>query len=525
MKKKNDTVTINRACLYLRFSDDKQIGGTSIAVQDKACRDFCKLHDWKVALVEKNEAVSAKTTNTRRVAELLEFCKRNKGKFEVLVVYKLDRFARDQAMHHYLRAELLKLGILLRSATEPIDETAMGKLTEGILAALAEFDNAVKSERVKAALWRRVEEGMWPWHPPLGYMSIRQKDEKVKAHVPDPGLEQEIVDLFNAFSTGTVSQFDLSKEYSAKKLKDYKGRIIKFSPQTVNNTLNNRYYMGVLVHEDGRHIQGKHKAIIKPSLFEKCQYILHKKSNGASGGQRQYDNPEFPLKHTLKCAECKETLTAQFSNSARKTKHPHYFCKNSKCKLHRKTYRRLKLENEFGIYLRKIKPTQEFVKRFQERFLDRYQTRERDLKGEYLRKLEDVQKLEKELKFVIDQGKQGVLKGETFKNAIEEAESKLSLAKMSLRETHGEEIDVNLLLAYAESFIQTVEKVWYDAPFEIRKKIQNFVLPGGLYVTKTREGYFFSNPGISGLFQLIQDFGVEDSTVVTPSGFEPELPG
>jgi len=429
MKNKKEEININRACLYLRFSDPKQVGGTSIAVQEKSCKDYCKAHDWKTVLVEKYEAVSAKTTNTKRVAELVEFCKRNKGKFEVLVVYKLDRFARDQHMHHYMRAELMKLGILLRSATESIDESAQGQLNEGILAALAQFDNAVKSERVKAALWRRVEEGMWPWHPPLGYMSIRQKDEKVKAHVPDPGLEQAIVDLFTSFSTGTVSQFDLSKEYAKKKLKNYKDRTIKFSPQSVNNILNNRYYMGILVHEDGRHIQGKHKAIIKPSLFEKCQYILHKKSNGTGGGQRLHDNPEFPLKPTLRCAVCKEPLTAQFSNSARGKKHPHYFCKNNKCKLFRKTYRRSKLENEFGIYLRQIKPTQEFVKRFQERFLDRYQARERDLKGEYLRKLGDVQKLEKELKFVVDQGKQGVLKGDTFKSAIEEAESKLSLAK------------------------------------------------------------------------------------------------
>ena len=516
MKNKKETININRACLYLRFSDDKQIGGTSIAVQNKSCRDYCAIHEWKVVIVEKNEAVTAKTSNIRRVAELLEFCKRNKGKFEVLVVFKLNRFARDQAMHHYLRSELLKLGILLRSATEPIDETPMGKLTEGILAALAEFDNGVKSEMVKAALWRSVEEGMWPWHPPLGYMSIRQKDEKVKSHVPDPGLEQAIIDLFTSFSTGTVSQFDLSKEYAAKKLTDYKGRTIKFSPQSVNNILNNRYYMGILVHEDGRHIQGKHKAIIKPSLFEKCQYILHKKSNGTAGSQRLHDNPEFPLKPTLRCASCKELLTAQFSNSARGTKHPHYFCRNNKCNLFRKTYKRSKLENEFGIYLRQIKPTKEFVKRFQERFLDRYKTRELDLKGEYLRKLGDVQKLEKDLKFVIDQGKKGVLKNDTFKNAIEEVESKLSLAKMSLRETHGEEIDVQLLMAYAESFIQTIEKVWYDAPFEIKKKIQNFVLPGGVYLTKTREGYFFSNPQLGGLFQLIQDFGADDSTVVTP---------
>jgi len=51
--------------------------------------------------------------------------------------------------------------------------------------------------------------------------------------------------------------------------------------------------------------------------------------------------------------------------------------------------------------------------------------------------------------------------------------------------------------------------------FEIKKKIQNFALPGGVYVTKTREGYFFSNTGIDGLFRLIEEVGADNSTVVT----------
>lgn len=271
---------------------------------------------------------------------------------------------------------------------------------------------------------------------------------------------------------------------------------------------------GILVHEDGRHISGKHTPLISSSLFAKCQYLLGKKSNNRDVG-RKYDNPDFPLKHTLNCVECGQPLTAQFSNSARGTKHPHYFCKTKGCKLHRKTYRKVDLERDFAAYLKLIKPSKEFVKRFNERFLDRYKHREQDLRGEYLRKSEEVKRLDKDLNFVIEQGKQGVLKGETFRRAVQDAESKLSIAKLDLREVHGEEIDVGLLLAYAEAFIQTLEKVWFDAPFAIKKKIQNFVLPGGLYVAKTREGYFFSNPQIHPLFSLIQDFGVEDSKVVS----------
>lgn len=85
---------------------------------------------------------------------------------------------------------------------------------------------------------------------------------------------------------------------------------------------------------------------------------------------------------------------------------------------------------------------------------------------------------------------------------------------MELRETHGEEIDMNLLLAYAKSFIQTVEIVWCDAPYEVKKKIQRFVLPGAVAVTHSPSGYAFSNPGMSRLFKLIEEVGAVQSNVV-----------
>jgi len=45
-------------------------------------------------------------------------------------VYNLTRFAREKYDHFALRAHLKSLGISLRSATEPIDDTSTGKLME-----------------------------------------------------------------------------------------------------------------------------------------------------------------------------------------------------------------------------------------------------------------------------------------------------------------------------------------------------------------------------------------------------------
>jgi resolvase-like protein len=69
-----------------------------------------------------------------------------------VIVYNLTRFAREKYDHFALRAHLKSLGIALRSATEPIDDTSTGKLMEGVLAAFAQFDNDVRSDRTRAGM-------------------------------------------------------------------------------------------------------------------------------------------------------------------------------------------------------------------------------------------------------------------------------------------------------------------------------------------------------------------------------------
>jgi hypothetical protein len=86
-----------------------------------------------------------------------------------VVVYNLTRFAREKYDHFALRAHLKSLGISLRSATEPIDDTSTGKLMEGVLAAFALFDNDVRSERTRAGMRAALELGRWTFCAPLGW--------------------------------------------------------------------------------------------------------------------------------------------------------------------------------------------------------------------------------------------------------------------------------------------------------------------------------------------------------------------
>jgi site-specific DNA recombinase len=85
-----------------------------------------------------------------------------------VVVFNLTRFARDKYDHFALRSHLQSLGISLRSATEPIDDSSTGKLTEGVLAAFAQFNSDVRSDRTRAGMGAALELGRWTFLAPTG---------------------------------------------------------------------------------------------------------------------------------------------------------------------------------------------------------------------------------------------------------------------------------------------------------------------------------------------------------------------
>ena len=372
------TNTPRKEQYYISVSAIRSRWGSTIEVQEKIARNSCEVEGYDVVDVIKDEAVSAdirKSKQTLRVAHLLEFCKERKGTFDVLVVFKLDRFARSQEQHHYMRGELVRMGIILRSATERIDETQSGKLVEGVLAAVAEYDNEIRRERARLGLWRRVEQGLWPWHPPMGYMPNKNKpaDVKLVKHIVDTTCSDAAIYIFKQFSTG-VSKPEISKELRKRKLKNYRGKLLTFPGQTIDNILNNLYYTGYLKTEEGKIIKGQHDPLIDTTLYQKCQDVMKGRSNNTAKTRSRY-NPDFVLRKFAHCGFCHHPLTAAWSNSQHSGKYPHYWCYNPECEKYRRTIRRSDIEGGFGSYLGTIKPSDALIERFDKVFTKRYQER------------------------------------------------------------------------------------------------------------------------------------------------------
>jgi site-specific DNA recombinase len=166
------------AVIYVRVSTKEQTENLSLPTQLRACEEYCRRQGYEVLERFHEEGESAKSTDRSQLQNLLTFCRLNKGRVHFVVVFNLTRFARDKYDHFALRSHLQSLGISLRSATEPIDDTSTGKLMEGVLAAFAQFDNDVRSDRTRAGMKAALELGRWTFPAPLGFARWLQDDSR-----------------------------------------------------------------------------------------------------------------------------------------------------------------------------------------------------------------------------------------------------------------------------------------------------------------------------------------------------------
>ena len=230
------------AVIYVRVSDPRQAENLSLATQLKACEEYCERQGFVVLERFREQGESAKTADRTELQRLLQYCRTNKGKVHFVVVFNLTRFAREKYDHFALRAHLKSLGISLRSATEPIDDTATGKLMEGVLAAFAQFDNDVRSDRTKAGMRAALELGRWTFLAPIGYLNAPRWSGK--SLVEDPERAPLVRRAFEQFSTGRYTKQQVLEEVTRLGLRSRRG--LRVSSQTFDAVLENQLYIGVI---------------------------------------------------------------------------------------------------------------------------------------------------------------------------------------------------------------------------------------------------------------------------------------
>src|SRR6266851_8982833 len=231
------------AVIYIRVSTKEQTENLSLPTQLRACEEYCRREGYEVLERFTEQGESAKTTDRTELQLLLNYCRTHKGQVHFVVVYNITRFAREKYDHFALRALLKSLGISLRSATEPIDDTSTGKLMEGVLAAFAQFDNDVRSDRTRAGMRAALELGRWTFLAPIGYVNAPRSNGA--SLMIDPERGPLVRRAFQEFGTGRFTQEEVRATVTRLGLRNRRGH--KLTSQQFGRMLQNKVYAGIIV--------------------------------------------------------------------------------------------------------------------------------------------------------------------------------------------------------------------------------------------------------------------------------------
>ena len=207
-----------RATGYLRVSTEAQAGEDrfGLEAQTEAIRNFAKGQGYDLVSWYTDAGVSGGTLERPELQRLLEDSRT--GQFEVVLVAKMDRVARDLMAQLWLEKELLRSDVEIISVAEPFrGQDATNRLFRQIIGAFAEFEKARISDRMSGGRKVKASQGRYAGGgTPLGYKAQRgvgkylldpEKAVVVKRtfEMADEGLNlQEIADHLNKEGLSTA---------------------------------------------------------------------------------------------------------------------------------------------------------------------------------------------------------------------------------------------------------------------------------------------------------------------------------
>ena len=316
-----------RVGLYLRVSSEEQRERETIEIQDDFLGQYADLYKLDAVAAYRDEGISGTVPLHERPEgrRLLEDAKA--GKFDVLLVYKLDRLGRSLLVIVDAHDRLAGSGVALRSAREPIDTSNPGdRLIFQMLASFAEYDRESIIERTRAGVLRAFRRGAQMGFLPYGYRTndageleiVEEEAERVReivANVADGSTlyrEAKRLNDLGLPSPGT--------RYPGKERKP--GR--SWSATTIHNLVHQRAYSGVhevKVKETGETIERPTPAIVSVALQERAQAALR--------ANRRYRDREGARKYLLaglvRCEVCGYACTGHVA-TARGKKFFYYRC-------------------------------------------------------------------------------------------------------------------------------------------------------------------------------------------------------
>ena len=303
--------------LYMRYSSDRQTE-QSIEGQLRDCRAYCKLMGYRITAIYIDRALSAHKDTEKRVHFQQMISDSDKKPWDFVLVWKLDRFARNRADSAMYKFRLKKNGVRVISATERISENPEGIILEAVLEGMAEFYSAELSQKIT----RGMRESAMKCHSIGGHVPLGYKIQDHKL-VVDPDTAHIVQEAFQLYSQGeTVA--DICRLFNAKGYRTAKGA--EFNRNSFKSMFRNRRYIGIYSYKDIE-VEGGVPPIIDKELFELVGRRLSQAAQAPARGKAKVD---YLLAGKLFCGHCGGSMNGESGTSKTGAVHNYYACYSRK---------------------------------------------------------------------------------------------------------------------------------------------------------------------------------------------------
>ena len=323
-----------KAVIYARYSSDNQ-REESIEGQIRECTAFAEKNGITILRHYIDRAFSAKTDNRPEFQNMIK----DSGKhlFDMIIVWKLDRFARNRYDSARYKAALKKNGVKVVSATEIISDGAEGIILESVLEGYAEYYSADLSEKVVRGMTENALKSKYNGGTrPIGYLIDSDQCFQL-----DPLTAPFVREVFQRYDEGaTMTQ--IRDWLNEQGVKNTRGQ--KMTYNSVQHLLSNRRYIGEYTYRDIVVPDGI-PAIVPQDLFDRVQQKLAKNKKAPA---RHKAEDDYLLTTKLFCGYCGAYLCGESGTSHTGNVHHYYKCvsvKKKRTECHKKSVRKEWIED------------------------------------------------------------------------------------------------------------------------------------------------------------------------------------
>ncbi|MCI9403409.1 MAG: recombinase family protein, partial [Oscillospiraceae bacterium] len=323
-----------KGVIYARYSSDNQ-REESIEGQLRECKEYAERNGITILKTYVDRALSAKTDHRPDFQNMIKDS--GKGLFDVVIVWKLDRFARNRYDSAHYKSVLRKNGVKVVSAKEAIAEDSTGILLESLLEGYAEFYSAELSEKVIRGLTDNALKTKYNGGGvPIGYIIDKEQHFQL-----DPVTSPLVLEAFTLYDKGATMK-ELVDYLFEKGLCDRNSRPLKID--VVARLLKNRRYIGEYRYREIVR-DGAIPAIVPVDLFDRVQERMVK--NKKAPARKKAKAEEYLLTTKLFCGYCSAPMVGESGTSRTNTVHRYYKCANVKKKkgCHKKSVKKEWIED------------------------------------------------------------------------------------------------------------------------------------------------------------------------------------